>query len=61
MPLAAHAVLQGGVLQIEAAWGEPEGDTTLVRAQANTATLTLAAAEALGLQVAAQLRAGGAH
>lgn len=61
MPLAAHAVLQAGVLQIDAAWGEPEGATTLVRAQASTRELTLAAAEALGLQVAAQLRAGGAH
>jgi len=61
MPLAAHAVMHGGELLIEAAWGEPEGATTLVRAQAGTRTLTLAAAEALGLQVAAQLRAGGAH
>ncbi len=61
MPLAAHAVLQGGVLHIEAAWGDPEGATTLVRAQASSPQLTLPAAEALGLQVAAQLRAGGAH
>ena len=61
MPLAAHAVLQGGVLHIEAAWGEPEGAATLVRAQASSPELTLPAAEALGLQVAAQLRAGGAH
>ena len=61
MPLAAHAVLQGGVLQIDAAWGDPEGSSTLVRAQAQGRELTLAAADALGLQVAAQLRAGGAH
>ncbi len=61
MPLAAHAVVQGGVLQIEAAWGDPEGAATLVRAQASSPQLTLPAAEALGLQVAAQLRAGGAH
>ena len=61
MPLAAHAVLQGGVLQIDAAWGDPEGSSTLVRAQAQGHELTLAAADALGLQVAAQLRAGGAH
>ncbi|MEN9888368.1 MAG: Porphobilinogen deaminase [Pseudomonadota bacterium] len=61
MPLAAHAVVQGGVLQIDAAWGEPEGPGPLVRAQASGRELTPAAAEALGLQVAAQLRAGGAH
>jgi len=61
MPLAAHAVLLGGVLQIDAAWGEPEGAEPLVRAQARGPAPTLAAADALGLQVAAQLRAGGAH
>jgi hypothetical protein len=33
----------------------------LVRASAQTSTLDLASAEQLGLQVAAQLRAGGAH
>ena len=61
MPLAAHAVLLGGVLQIDAAWGEPEGAGPLVRAQARGPAATLAEADALGLQVAAQLRAGGAH
>lgn len=61
MPLAAHAVLEGGVLDLRAAWGNPEGATTLVPAQAQTTALDLASAEALGLQVAAQLRAGGAH
>jgi len=61
MPLAAHAELEQGVLRLRAAWGEPEGPTTLVRAQAQTSASTLAAAEALGLQVAAELRAGGAH
>jgi hydroxymethylbilane synthase len=61
MPLAAHAVLEGGVLSLRAAWGDPEGSTTLVPAQAQTAALDLASAEQLGLQVAAQLRAGGAH
>jgi len=61
MPLAAHAVLEGGVLSLRAAWGDPEGSTALVPAQAQTTALDLASAEQLGLQVAAQLRAGGAH
>ena len=61
MPLAAHAVLEGGVLSLQAAWGDPEGGTTLVPAQSQTTVLDLASAEQLGLQVAAQLRAGGAH
>ena len=60
MPLAAHAVLDGGVLRLRAAWGDPEGSATLVHADARTRALDLASAEALGLQVAAQLRAGGA-
>ena len=61
MPLAAHAVLDGGVLSLRAAWGDPEGPTALVHARAQTTTLDLASAEQLGLQVAGQLRAGGAH
>ncbi len=61
MPLAAHAVLEGGVLSLRAAWGDPEGSATLVRAHAQTRTLDLASAEALGLDVAGQLRAGGAR
>ena len=61
MPLAAHAVIEDGELSLRAAWGDPEGSATLVHAQAQTRTLDLAAAESLGLQVAAQLRAGGAH
>jgi hydroxymethylbilane synthase len=61
MPLAAHAVLDGGVLSLRAAWGDPEGQATLVHAQAQTSALDLVSAEQLGLQVAAQLRAGGAH
>ena len=61
MPLAAHAVLEGNVLALRAAWGEPEGDGTLVRSSAQTSTLDLVSAERLGLQVAAELRAGGAH
>jgi hydroxymethylbilane synthase len=61
MPLAAHAVLEGGVLSLRAAWGDPEGSATLVRASAQTSSLDQASAEQLGLEVAAQLRAGGAH
>ena len=61
MPLAAHAVLADGVLDLRAAWGDPAGAATLVRATAHTSVLDLAAAESLGLQVAAQLRACGAH
>ena len=61
MPLAAHAVLDGGVLGLRAAWGDPQGSTTLVRASAQTSRLNLESAEQLGLQVASQLRAGGAH
>ncbi len=61
MPLAAHATLEGGLLQLQAAWGDPQGSTTLVQAQAQTSAPDLASAERLGLEVAAQLRAGGAH
>ena len=54
------------VIRVEAAWGEPEGDTRLVRAQAELsvqldAPQARSQAEALGQQVAAQLRAQGAH
>ncbi|MBN9340725.1 MAG: hydroxymethylbilane synthase [Comamonadaceae bacterium] len=61
MPLAAHGQWQGGTLHLDAAWGDPEGRTALVRAQAQAAVATLAQAEALGDAVAAQLRAGGAQ
>jgi len=61
MPLAAHAVLEGDMLSLRAAWGDPEGSVTLVHAHAQTRTLDLASAESLGLDVAGQLRAGGAR
>ena len=61
MPLAAHGQWQGRTLHLDAAWGDPEGRTALVRAQAQAAVATLAQAEALGDAVAAQLRAGGAQ
>ncbi len=61
MPLAAHAELEGEVLRLRAAWGDPEGSALLVRASGQTSTLDLASAEQLGLQVAGQLRTGGAR
>jgi hydroxymethylbilane synthase len=61
MPLAAHATLSGEYLRLRAAWGEPQGGGALVRAQATEAVADLEQAAALGEQVAAQLRAGGAH
>jgi hydroxymethylbilane synthase len=60
MPLAAHARLDGDQLHIDAAWGDPEGHIGLVRASASGPATTLEQADALGVTVAAQLRAGGA-
>ena len=61
MPLAAHAQVEAGVLHLRAAWGEPEGDAPLLRADAAEAVADEAAAAALGARVAAALRAQGAH
>ena len=61
MPLAAHAILQGEHLHIDAAWGDPELRTPLVRGSTSGTAATLAQADALGLAVAAQLRERGAH
>ncbi len=61
MPLAAHATLSGNELTLRAAWGAPEGETTLVTAQTKGQVKDLAQAEALGLQIADELRKGGAH
>ena len=61
MPLAAHAELQGERLKIRAAWGDPEGAGDLVRAQAEAVVRSLADSEALGEQVAQELRRLGAH
>ena len=61
MPLAAHAVFAGEYLQLNAAWGDPEGHTPLLRARNAAVVADLAAAEALGSEVAARLRAAGAH
>jgi hydroxymethylbilane synthase len=61
MPLAAFATMSGEYLQIKAAWGDPEGRAMLVTARSAAAVADLGAATALGEQVAAQLRAAGAH
>jgi len=58
MPLAAFARLQGEQLQIEAAWGDPEGRVALVRSHATAVVADLTAAATLGEQVAADLKAG---
>lgn len=61
MPLAAHAVLHGDVLDLHAAWGNPDNtQAPLVRAHSQGEVATLEDAEALGLSAARQLRAQGA-
>jgi hydroxymethylbilane synthase len=61
MPLAAHAILEGGALHLRAAWGEPEVAPGLLRAQGQVSAPSMAQAEALGERVAAELQAAGAH
>jgi len=61
MPLAAHAVLSGEYLRLEAAWGDPDGRDPLVRASGTAPAAGLEQAAALGTEIAARLRAGGAH
>ncbi len=61
MPLAAHATIEGGVLKLQAAWGDPEGAATLVTAAEDVPAQDLAGAEALGLRVAQALQRDGAH
>ncbi|HZY20297.1 MAG TPA: hydroxymethylbilane synthase [Ramlibacter sp.] len=61
MPLAAHATLDGEVLRLQAAWGDPDGAAPLVRAQVSGAVGGLEDAAALGIDAAARLRAGGAR
>jgi hydroxymethylbilane synthase len=61
MPLAAHATLHNQHLTLDAAWGNPEDlYAPLIKAHAASDVTTLAQAEQLGLQVAAQLRVLGA-
>ena len=61
MPLAAYATVAGEYLQLRAAWGDPDGQVPLVRAQSAGAIADLESAAALGTGVAAQLRAAGAR
>ncbi|OYT91192.1 MAG: hydroxymethylbilane synthase [Burkholderiales bacterium PBB3] len=57
MPLAAFATLQGPVLSIRAAWGDPQGQLPLVAEQAQGLVSDEASAVALGEQVARALQA----
>ncbi len=61
MPLAAFATFSGEYLQLNAAWGDPDAATPLVRARSAGAASDLAAAAALGTDVAQRLRAAGAR
>ncbi|SCK60945.1 hydroxymethylbilane synthase [Variovorax sp. HW608] len=62
MPLAAHARWQqGGALRIDAAWGDPEGASPLVRVHVQAGVSDFVQAGALGDRAAGLLRAGGAH
>ncbi len=61
MPLAAFATYSGEYLQLNAAWGDPDTATPLVRARSAAAVADLAAAAALGTDVAHRLRAAGAR
>jgi hydroxymethylbilane synthase len=58
MPLAAFATLTGNQLHIDAAWGDPDGLTPIVRAQGTALVTDLAGATALGEKTAARLQAG---
>ncbi|MCX8522046.1 MAG: hydroxymethylbilane synthase [Rhodoferax sp.] len=57
MPLAAHAVFSGDVLHLRAAWGDPQGQHSLVQAEAQARVADTNSAHALGERVARQLRA----
>ncbi len=62
MPLAAHARWQtDGVLRVDAAWGDPEGGSALLRIDCTDRADDFAAAEALGERAAQRLREAGAH
>jgi hydroxymethylbilane synthase len=61
MPLAAFAVFSGEYLQLRAAWGDVDGAGTLLRAQSAAVVGDTRQAQALGAEVAARLRAAGAH
>ena len=61
MPLAAFTTgPQNAGMRLEAAWGDPEAASPLVRVEQQSPVRDFSEAEALGEQVAAMLRAGGA-
>ena len=57
MPLAAYATLQGDMMHIRAAWGDPEGLQPLVQAQASAQVRDTTGAIHLGELVAHRLQA----
>lgn len=61
VPLAAYATLEGDTLFIRAAWGDPDGQLPLVRAEQRAVVTTLAQADAVGLAIAQALQAAGAQ
>lgn len=61
VPLAAYATLEGDTLFIRAAWGDPDGQLPLVRAEQRAVVTTLAQADAVGLTIAQALQAAGAQ
>jgi hydroxymethylbilane synthase len=61
MPLAAHGRFDSQVLQLDAAWGDPDGRLPLVRVQGSATVTDFASADALGQRVAALLQAAGAQ
>lgn len=60
MPLAAFATFSGEYLRLDAAWGDPDGAPTLLRARSAGVIADLAQAAALGAEVAQRLQAAGA-
>ncbi len=56
MPLAAFATFHAATLTLDAAWGDPDGALALVQVGASATVTGLAAANALGERVAAELR-----
>ncbi len=62
MPLAAHATYANGMLNLRAAWGDPEGSATLVQASVEqpVAVNDHLAARRMGEEVAKALQAKGA-
>ena len=62
VPLAAHAQIQDdGLMTLDAAWGDVENATPLLRARQQARIDSLDAAEALGTEVAEALIAQGAR